>query len=117
VILVDTSVWIDHLRTGDDTLVALLEAGDVATHPFILGELACGNLRNRAEVLGLLTDLPRVTSATDDEVLAMIERRSMMARGIGYTDAHLLASVAITPETRLWSRDKRLTRIARELGL
>jgi hypothetical protein len=82
-ILVDTSVWVDHLRTGDEDLAALLIQSRVLMHPFVLGELACGNLRNRSEVLALLRGLPRATVATDDEVLFFIERHALMGRGIG----------------------------------
>jgi len=115
-ILVDTSVWIDHLRTGDPTLTELLNASRVLMHPFVLGELACGNLRNRNEVLGLLRDLPRMTVATDDEVRFLIERQGLMGRGIGYVDAHLLAAVALANSARLWTRDKRLHEAAELLA-
>ena len=117
-ILVDTSVWIDHLRVGDAELVTLLNNSRVLMHPFVLGELACGNnLRNRSEVLALLKELPRVTIATDDEVLFFIERHTLMARGIGYVDAHLLAAVRLSGATRLWTRDKRLQAVALSLAL
>lgn len=116
-ILVDTSVWIDHLRTGDEDLAALLNNSQVLMHPFVLGELACGNLHNRNELLALFKDLPRVTVATDDEVLFFIERHALMARGIGYVDAHLLAAVTLGGVTRLWTRDKHLRIAADTLGL
>ncbi len=116
-ILVDTSVWIDHLRTGDAELAAHLNTSRVLMHPFVLGELACGNLHNRDEVLALLRDLPRVTVATDDEVLFFIERQALMGRGIGYVDAHLMAAVALAGSARLWTRDKRLRMVAEELSL
>lgn len=116
-ILVDTSVWIDHLRTGDEDLAALLNNSQVLMHPFVLGELACGNLHNRNELLALFKDLPRVTVATDDEVLFFIERHALMARGIGYVDAHLLAAVTLGGVTRLWTRDKHLRIVADTLGL
>ncbi len=116
-ILVDTSVWIDHLRAGDDALVALLNSSQVLMHPFVLGELACGHLRNRAEVLALLKDLPRVTVADNEEVLFFIERHALMGQGIGYVDAHLLAAVALTGWARLWTRDKRLQKVADSLAL
>lgn len=86
-------------------------------HPFVLGELACGNLRNRNEVLALLKDLPRVAIATDDEVLFFIERHALMGRGIGYVDAHLLAAVILSGATQLWTRDKRLQAVALSLVL
>jgi predicted nucleic acid-binding protein len=117
VILVDTSVWIDHLRGSDAALMAALERGEVLMHPFVLGELACGNLRNRREVLNLLGRLPAAPTATDAEALAFIERRALMGRGIGYIDVHLLASVAIAGTARLWTRDGRLAAVAGELGV
>lgn len=116
-ILVDTSIWIDHLRNGDDDLVSLLEALQVLVHPFVVGELACGNLENRAEVLNLMGDLPGANAASDPEVLYFIDQHSLMGRGIGYIDAHLLAAVLLNPPARLWTRDKRLATIADDLGL
>jgi predicted nucleic acid-binding protein len=116
-ILVDTSVWIDHLRRGVSALAGILEQGSVLMHPFILGELACGNLKNRAELLRLLQDLPRAQAATDAEVLDLIERRALMGRGIGYIDAHLLASAVLTDTAPLWTRDKLLNQVAQELNI
>lgn len=116
-ILVDTSVWVDHLRTGDEDLAALLNNSQVLMHPLVLGELACGNLRNRNEVLALLKDLPYATVATDEEVLFFIERHALMGRGIGYVDVHLLAAAALDSATRLWTRDRRLRAAADSLAL
>jgi predicted nucleic acid-binding protein len=116
-ILVDTSVWIDHLRRGDARLLLALEAGEVLTHPFVIGELACGNLRNRGEILDLLAHLPAAPAAADAEVLGFIERRKLMGRGMGYVDAHLLAATALARPARLWTRDRRLAGIATSLGL
>ncbi|MDP1680208.1 MAG: type II toxin-antitoxin system VapC family toxin [Burkholderiales bacterium] len=116
-ILVDTSVWIDHLRAGDAELTALLNGSQVMMHPFVLGELACGNLHNRTEVMALLKDLPRAKLATDEEVLFFIERHALMGRGIGYVDAHLLAAVILGGVTRIWTRDKRLRTVADALAL
>lgn len=116
-ILVDTSVWIDHLRSGEPALASALEGGRVLIHPFVLGELACGNLENRAEVLKLLEDLPAAPTATDPEVLGLIERRALMGRGIGYVDVHLLASVALSDIGLLWTWDRRLADAATELQL
>ena len=116
-ILVDTSIWIDHLRTGDDDLAALLNGNQVLMHPFVLGEMACGNLRNRKEVLVLLKDLPRSPVATDDEVLFFIERHALMGKGIGYVDAHLLAATALDSSSRLWTRDQRLRKTSGLLSL
>lgn len=116
-ILVDTSVWVDHLRVGDAKLADALRAGQVATHPFVIGELACGNLKSRETVLSLLRALPVVPVADDDEALFFIERNALMGRGIGYIDAHLLAATAIATPTRLWTHDKRLGAIAAKLAL
>jgi predicted nucleic acid-binding protein len=117
VILVDTSVWIDHLRKGEPALIAALETGQVLMHPFVVGELACGSLDNRTELLSLLRDLPQAPVATDAEALGFIERHALMGRGIGYLDVHLLASVALAGRARLWTRDKRLAIVADSLKL
>ena len=114
--LVDTSVWIDHFRQGDAALTTALESGQVGMHSFVLGELACGNLRSRVEVLSLLQALPAMPVSTDQEVLFFIDRHELMGRGIGYIDAHLLASARLGT-TQLWTRDKRLRAVATELGL
>jgi predicted nucleic acid-binding protein len=115
-VLVDTSVWIDHLRGGDVGLVELLEGGRVLMHPFVLGELACGNLRNRRELLQLLGELPRSPVASENEVLYFIDRHRLHGRGIGYVDAHLLAAVALESSATLWSRDRRMAELALEMG-
>ena len=116
-ILVDTSVWVDHLRSGVPELAGLLEDGEASTHPFVVGELACGNLRNRAEVLELLGNLPELPVATHGEVMEVIEGRALMGRGLGYIDVHLLASALLAPSARLWTLDRRLARVAAELGV
>jgi predicted nucleic acid-binding protein len=116
-ILADTSVWIDHLRSSDERLVALLERTEVVMHPFVTGELALRNLAQRAIILGTLQDLPQASVASDEEVLHFIEKRSLLGRGIGYVDAHLLAAVQLTPVTSLWTRDKRLHATAVSLSL
>ena len=116
-LLVDTSVWIDHLRKGDDALAEALQDNLVIMHPHVFGELALGNLKDRSTVLSLLRNLPEAIVATDDEVQTMIEEQSLFGRGIGYTDAHLLAAVRLTPEARLWTRDKYLHVVARESAL
>ena len=115
-ILLDTSVWVDHLRRGDPRVVAALESGRVAAHAFVIGELACGNLKARTRVLDLLKALQQLAPATDGEVLQFIETHKLMGRGIGYVDAHLLAAAAIAG-SRLWTRDRRLREVATELGL
>jgi len=116
-ILADTSVWIEHLRRGVPRLLAALGEGQVLMHPFVLGELACGNLRNRREILELLANLPAAPSAVDAEVLGFIERRKLMGRGIGYVDAHLLAATSLASPARLWTHDRRLAEVATALGL
>lgn len=117
-ILVDTSVWIDHLRNGEAELVRLLETGLAATHPLVVGELAMGNLRARDAVLGLLRALPQAVVAADDEVLAYVARHRLfgIGIGIGYADAHLLASTRLTAGARLWTRDRRLREACSRLG-
>jgi predicted nucleic acid-binding protein len=117
VILVDTGVWIDHLRTGNAALVGLLDRSSVIAHPWVIGELALGNLSNRTEILGLLHGLPQATLARHDEVLGLIELDALHGTGIGYVDAQLLAASRLTPDTRLWSTDKRLVAVATRLGL
>lgn len=116
-ILVDTSVWIDHLRKGDKQLIHLLNIGGVYIHPFIIGELACGNLKNRQQILLLLENLPKVTQANNQEALYFIENNQLMGKGIGYIDAHLLASVALSHPIKLWTRDKRLNKLSKQRGL
>lgn len=116
-ILADTSVWVAHLRAGEVVLAGLLDAGMVLSHPFVIGELALGHLRQRGVVLQALADLPRANVAEDTEVLYFIERHAMSGRGIGYVDAHLLASVMLTPGAELWTADKRLHGVATQLGL
>jgi predicted nucleic acid-binding protein len=117
VILIDTSVWVDHLRAGDDAVVGLLGAGRVLAHPFVIGELALGNLRQRQAVLTSLQDLPQAIVATEQEVMRFIDQQSLAGLGIGYIDTHLLASTQLTNSASLWSRDKRLLRVAEQLGL
>ena len=116
-ILLDTSVWIDHLRQGDAQVVSVLQSGLVLTHPFVIGELACGQLKSRAEILGLLAALPQAKMAQEQEVLLFIERHGLMGRGIGYIDAHLLTATALNEGARLWTRDKRLDSLACELEI
>ena len=114
-ILVDTSVWIDHLATGHPTLAALLERGQVVAHPWVIGELAQGQLSGRREVLGLLAQLPQAIVATTDEVLAFVERHELHGAGIGYVDAQLLAATKLTTGTALWTKDRRLRTAAARL--
>ena len=116
-ILVDTSVWIDHLRHGDMELSRLLNSGQVLTHRFVIGELALGNLQNRNTILSALQNLPQATVASNEEVLHFIETQALFETGIGYIDAHLLAAVRLSPGTLLWTRDKRLLEESIQLGL
>lgn len=116
-ILVDTSIWIDHLRSGNATLTRLLGNCAVMAHPWVTGELALGNLSRRGEVIGLLRGLPQATSAESDEVLTLIEQEALYGAGIGYVDAQLLAATRLTPDTTLWTSDKRLAAVAERLGL
>lgn len=113
-VLVDTSVWIDHLRTGNPRLEALLDEGEAVCHPFIIGELACGHVRNRRRILDLLRSLPGVVTAGHDEVMRLIDAHRLMGTGIGYLDAHLLASARLS-STPIWTFDMPLDRIAVKL--
>jgi predicted nucleic acid-binding protein len=115
-ILVDTSVWVDHLRRTDAQLAELLERGQVLMHPFVIGEIACGSLSDREITLELLQQLPRAAVAEPDEALGFIELRGLYGTGIGYVDVHLLASTALAVGSRLWTRDKRLREAAEALG-
>jgi predicted nucleic acid-binding protein len=117
VILVDTSVWVDHLRAGDNRLAAQLDAGNVLAHAFVIGELALGDLKQRDVILTSLHDLPQAVVATDREVLHFIERHRLFGAGIGYVDAHLLVAVRLTSGAALWTRDTRLAKVANELAL
>jgi hypothetical protein len=117
VILADTSIWVDHFRSGNDELRRLLTSRQIVMHPFIVGELALGSLRERKKVMAFLDMLPQVRVARLDEVRQMIEMRSLYSHGIGLIDAHLLASVFINPSTLLWTMDKRLSSVAEALGI
>ncbi len=113
-ILVDTSVWVNHLRKGNMRLGELLNNGEVVCHPFIIGELACGNLRNREEILGLLAALPGADVAGHDEVLHLISEHKLHGTGLGWVDAHLLTSALLTG-CRVWTNDKSLDSAAEAL--
>jgi len=115
-ILVDTSVWIQHLRQGNDQLVTMLEAGEVLCHPFVIGELACGMLRNRDELLKLLAALPATPVAEHVEVLSLLSEGGLAGRGLAWIDVHLLASVLLANRT-LWTFDKALARVAAEFAV
>lgn len=116
-ILADTSIWIAHLRRADAALAEILAEGAVLMHPYVIGELACGNLRNRQEILDLLGDLPSAPVATDEEALTFIEQKRLMGRGVGYIDVHLLAAAALADGARLWTTDAPLRAVAARLLL
>jgi predicted nucleic acid-binding protein len=116
-ILADTSIWIDHFRRSDSRLARFLDHGDVVMHPFVLGELALGYVPKIAEMIKDLRTLPKAAVADTDEVLEFVAHRALSGSGIGYVDAHLLASAALAPETLLWTRDKRLHIVAQSLSL
>lgn len=116
-ILVDTSIWIDHLRQGDAMLADLLQTGQVLGHAFVIGEIALGSLNRRQDILTALQGLPQAAQARDDEVLHFIAQQDLAGLGIGYVDAHLLAATRLMPGTRLWTRDKRLHGAANRLGV
>ena len=116
-ILVDTSVWIDHIDRSEPILVNLLLHDRVRIHPYVIGEISLGSLRDRSTVLRALNDLPRVPIATPDEVFYLIEQQQLFSRGIGYVDVSLLASARLEPGVTIWTRDKRLKIIADELAL
>ncbi|MGJ3247662.1 MAG: type II toxin-antitoxin system VapC family toxin [Elainellaceae cyanobacterium] len=116
-ILVDTSVWVDFLRSGDADLEKCLEDERVAMHSMVLGELSLGYLRNRTAVLRFLGELPKISSATHEQVMAFVDTHKLAGRGIGWVDAHLLTAVARVDETQFWTRDKRLKSLAKALAL
>jgi len=113
-VLVDTSVWVAHLRQGHTGLASLLNDGEVACHPFVVGELACGTLKNRAVILSLLEALPMEAAVEHEEVLAFIESHNLMGKGLGYVDVHLLAS-AVLSRLLLWTLDRKLQQVAEVL--
>ena len=115
-ILVDTSVWVDHLRHGNAALAARLDTGEVLTHPFVIGELACGGARRRREILASLATLPQAPVASHDEVLAFVDAQKLSGSGIGWIDAHLLASTRLSG-VNLWTLDRSLAAAAHRLGI
>lgn len=115
-VLVDSSVWIEHLRKGSPPLAALLDRNLVLGHPFVVGELACGSLARRDVVLGLMLALPRAPVAENGEVLRFLEANTLWGRELGWVDVHLLAAARLA-SGRLWTRDRRLGRCAAELGI
>lgn len=115
-VLVDTSVWVSHFRSGDDRFAALLQEGKVLSHPFVIGELSCGNLKNRRGILSLLRELPEAEAVTHDEALFFIEEHGLMDRGLGFVDVQLLAAARLTG-VPLWTYDRRLREAAAGLHL
>lgn len=116
-VLIDTSVWIDHLRQSESGLVALLETARVCCHPFVIGELACGTLKDRRTVLDALDKLPKASVTTHTETMGFLDRHDLVGQGVGWVDLHLLASTAVDAGTRLWTRDNCLARLANRLDL
>ena len=115
-VLVDTSVWVSHLREGNSRLTTLLNRGEVMCHPFIIGELACGNLKKRTEILSLLQTLPMSIEAEHEEVLQFIDDKELMGKGLGYVDIHLIASAVLTG-VPIWTLDKKLAQVANRLRI
>ncbi len=115
-ILADTSVWVDHLRRANARMASLLAEGEIAGHPFVIGEIALGHLKHRQEILALLSDLPQATLADHGEVLRFVEQRKLAASGLGWVDVHLLAAAALD-RCGLWTLDRRLAAVASSLGL
>ena len=115
--VVDTSVWVDHLRSRVAGFSSLLSSGEVLIHPFVVGEIALGSLANRRTILSLLNNLPAAVAASDDEVLRFVESNSLFGLGLGYVDVHLLAATRLTSGATLWTKDKRLRAVAEQMGL
>jgi predicted nucleic acid-binding protein len=115
-VLVDTSIWVNHLSRGNSELVQLLETEEVLCHPFVIGELACGSMRNRGEVLGLVATLPQTLVADHDELVGLVQKHHLYGRGLGWIDVHLLGS-GLLSSCKLWTLDKALGEAARRLGI
>jgi predicted nucleic acid-binding protein len=116
-VLIDTSIWVDFIRLGNEELAQLLRQDRVLMHDMVLGEIACGSLQLRTDRLEVLAELPRISSAEHNEVMGFIDKNQLFGCGIGYVDNHLLTAVKLRPGTSLWSRDKRLIAAAQRLGL
>jgi predicted nucleic acid-binding protein len=116
-LLVDSGIWIDHMRKNDADLHEALMAERILSHPFVTGEIAMGSLKDRHDVLDLLARLPQADQARDEEVLDLVEQRRLFSLGLGWVDAHLLASTLLTADAGLWTRDRRLREAAARLGV
>ena len=116
-VLLDSSIWIDHLRDPDALLSALLQRAEILIHPLVLGEIAMGNMKARASRMEFLSSLPLADIAENADVLELVHQQHLYGTGLGFVDAHLLASAGLTPQTLLWTRDKRLLNAARKLGV
>lgn len=116
-VLVDTSVWVDHLRQGDKVLVDLLMLGQVCMHPMIIGELACGNLHKRDQLIALWQGLPSITEASHSEALYCLAQNDLSGKGIGFVELHLISATLLTPSTLIWTRDRRLKAAAQALNI
>ena len=116
-VLVDTSVWVDFLRSGDEGLSNLLRQSQVCIHPMIVGELACRHLKNRQQLLRLYQNLPKSVEASHEEAMFLLESNNLMGKGIGFVDLHLLASTRLSANTQLWTRDKRLQQLAKDFEI
>jgi len=115
-ILVDTSIWIDHLNNSNNELIRLLNSNRVCIHPFIIGELSCGNIANRKELLSLLRALPRVEPVLEEEIFTLIENKNLYGIGLGIVDINLIAS-ALIHDVKIWTHDKSLNKIAKKLNI
>lgn len=116
-LLVDTAIWVDHIRKSDDDLERLLDDEMVLVHPFVVGEIALGLMKNLDLVVARLRKLPAAPIVKPDEVIALVKKAKLQGSGIGYVDAHLLASTLLTPGTKLWTRDRRLQAAAQRLAI
>ncbi len=116
-ILVDSSIWVDHFRRNNEILSDLLSRHQLLGHPFILGEIMMGNPENRVSIFEALSDLPQARIAENDEVMRFVERNKIYGSGVGYIDAHLLASVRLMPRSSIWTTDRRMALVAERLGI
>lgn len=116
-ILLDTTIWVDHLRNSDPTVVSMLQAQAIVMHSAVLGEILLGNFRDRRAVFSALKEVPRIQGATDDDVIRLLDLHQLFGSGVGFVDAHLVAACLLTGKTYLWTRDRRLEAVASRLGI